>query len=85
MRNISGNKCEVSINNSFPINGMDYYCIGFMVSQIFIFVFRGKHETKKSKIRSHLEQHDIRKGERELLVTIQMNQCNAYLSYVPSA
>lgn len=42
MRNNPGNKCEVSINNSFPINGIDYYCIGFMVSQIFIFVFRGK-------------------------------------------
>lgn len=44
MRNKSSNKCQVSINSSFLINGIYDYFIGFMISQIFIFVHKGKYK-----------------------------------------
>lgn len=37
----------MSINSRLPINGIYYYFIAFMVSQIFIFVFKVKRETKR--------------------------------------
>lgn len=84
MRNNSDNNCKVFTNSSFPINGIYYYFIGCMASQIFVFIFKVKHETKK--VRWRVTEDSIILGkerERDILVTIKMNQFNDYLNYLP--
>lgn len=78
MRNNSGNTRKESVNSNFPRNNVIILLVLYFLK--YLSLFSESHVRQNSKVGSHLGQHYTRKGETDLLATVQMNQFNYYLS-----